>query len=189
MLSPLPRVISFSAIPELPEVTASKATCVDGVRQQVAHLHAQGRRKIVQIVESWKPNTNGNARSIYRHAQRIGPPARGDEICVATRDWMAESDEKWPELMDDLIRERRADAVLADNDYGASALARTAQRMGIRVPQDLAIMGWGESQFASFANPRFTTVNFQLKEIANAALDTCCALMKNPKKTNPSALQ
>ena len=73
--------------------------------------------------------------------------------------------------MDEIVKKRGADAILADNDFGAWAIIRVAQRHGVRVPEDLAVMGWGENQCAALADPRFTTVNFQLKDIATAALD------------------
>ena len=37
-----------------------------------------------------------------------------------------------------------ADAILADNDLGAALLIRALMDLGLRVPEDVAVIGWGE---------------------------------------------
>ena len=186
MLSPLQRVTSILCDPGIVGGSCVESDVADGVRQQVAHLHAQGRRKIVQLVESLDTEYERKRVQAFLEMHReLGRPIAGDEIVVATKEWSADSDENWPGLLDEFIKKRGADAVLADNDFGASAIIRVAQRHGVRVPEDLAVMGWGESQFAALANPRFTTVNFQLKEIASAALDMLLEQVKHPQKADP----
>ena len=50
------------------------------------------------------------------------------------------------------------DAILAVNDLAAIAALNCALDMGLRVPEDLAVIGFGNSETAAFTSPGLTTV-------------------------------
>ena len=62
-------------------------------------------------------------------------------------------------------------AIFAANDDMALGALTTAQRMGIAVPQDVAIVGFDDSQTATLVWPELTTVRQPLAEMAMAAVD------------------
>ena len=57
------------------------------------------------------------------------------------------------------------DALVCVSDPVAFGCLSAAQRMGLRVPDDLAVTGFGHFEVAKVANPRITTVNVQAEEI------------------------
>jgi GntR family transcriptional regulator, arabinose operon transcriptional repressor len=57
-----------------------------------------------------------------------------------------------------LLRNGRPSAIFAVNDAVALELLRAAQRLGLRVPEDLALIGFDDLNFAAHLNPPLTTV-------------------------------
>jgi len=57
-----------------------------------------------------------------------------------------------------LLREGRPSAIFAVNDAVALELLRATQRLGLRVPEDLALVGFDDLNFAAHLSPPLTTV-------------------------------
>jgi LacI family transcriptional regulator len=68
-------------------------------------------------------------------------------------------------------RTHRPTAIFAANDDMALGVLASAQRLGIAVPADLAIVGFDDSRAASLVWPALTTVRQPLAEMAIAAVD------------------
>jgi DNA-binding LacI/PurR family transcriptional regulator len=74
-------------------------------------------------------------------------------------------------LADRIVRERRADAVLAPDDLIATQVCRQFRRRGMRVPDDVAVVGHNNDEGAVLFDPPLTTISFRLAEVAARALD------------------
>lgn len=61
------------------------------------------------------------------------------------------------------------DAVIAPDDQDALALLGRLQRSGVRVPEDLAVVGFDDEDFAADTVPALTTVSQPLGEMARRA--------------------
>jgi DNA-binding LacI/PurR family transcriptional regulator len=57
-----------------------------------------------------------------------------------------------------IARENRPTAVVAANDLNALLLMRTCREIGVRVPEDLSIVGYDDAEGAEFAHPPLSTV-------------------------------
>jgi LacI family transcriptional regulator len=64
----------------------------------------------------------------------------------------------------------RATAIATANDQQAIGLLRCSRDMGIRVPQDLSIVGFDDIPLASLVLPRLTTIRQPVHEIAEIAI-------------------
>ena len=62
------------------------------------------------------------------------------------------------------------DVVVTGSDYLAQGVIIEAQASGLRVPDDLAVMGFGNSSLASDMRPTITTVDIDGKRIAREAI-------------------
>jgi len=68
-----------------------------------------------------------------------------------------------------LFRQRkRPDAVLCANDMMAIGALDAARERGLRVPDDLAVMGFDDIEAASLVTPRLTTIANPAREIGKA---------------------
>jgi LacI family transcriptional regulator, xylobiose transport system transcriptional regulator len=63
----------------------------------------------------------------------------------------------------------RPTAVFAGNDLMALGVIEVATEHGLRVPQDLSVVGYDDRDFAVLSRPRLTTVHQPLKKMAAAA--------------------
>ena len=74
------------------------------------------------------------------------------------------------ELVRKNVIQRRFDSIITQNDIFASILMKLFLSDGIRIPQDLGIVGWDNLMFASCLPVTLTSVNCDKKEIAESIL-------------------
>jgi LacI family transcriptional regulator len=61
------------------------------------------------------------------------------------------------------------DAVFAQNDLSATGVLLALREAGIRVPEDVAVVGFDDVPLASYSDPALTTVHQPLREMGDAA--------------------
>jgi LacI family transcriptional regulator len=62
-------------------------------------------------------------------------------------------------------------AILCSNDMTAIGVLRAAYMKGLRVPQDLSVVGLDDIDFAEFTLPPLTTIRLDRTELARAAFE------------------
>ncbi len=76
-------------------------------------------------------------------------------------------------------------AVMCSNDMTAIGVMRTFTRAGLRIPEDVSIIGFDDIHLAEFVYPPLTTVNMSRVDIAHAAFEALRASVEDgnvPKK-------
>ncbi|MFF2845335.1 LacI family DNA-binding transcriptional regulator [Streptomyces sp. NPDC058001] len=68
-----------------------------------------------------------------------------------------------------LRRENRPTAIFAGNDLQALGLYEAARELGLRIPEDLSVVGFDDLPVARWVGPPLTTVRQPLTEMAEAA--------------------
>ena len=77
-------------------------------------------------------------------------------------------------------------AVLCSNDMTAIGVLRAAYMKGLRVPQDLSVVGLDDIDFAEFTLPPLTTIRLSRTDLARAAFD---ALREQVEETGSSKMK
>ena len=153
--SSLPIVIIGSVPPgvELDNVRADSAT---GMALAVDHLAAQGRERIA-LVNGPVDTVPGAARlgGYLRALEQLGLPAN-PEAQVAAKDFTYRAGLKAAVR---LLDQSTPDAVVCANDLLAIAVQKVVQSRGLRVPEDIAIVGMDDTELADLANPSITSVD------------------------------
>ena len=72
-------------------------------------------------------------------------------------------------------------AVVAGNDEIALGVIETARTRGLRVPQDVSVVGFDDTLLARMASPPLTTVRQPLREMGGVALRTALRLANGEK--------
>ncbi len=138
--------------------------------QAVEHLLSQDRRKIAVITgpNAWLESRlrEDGWRSAMLNAGILDPSAL-DRLKVEG-DWYPESGDRGLELL--LERDPGIDAVFAFNDQMALGALKAAQRLGRRVPQDLAVVGFDDVPEANYFCPALTTLRQPLIELGSQAV-------------------
>lgn len=123
-----------------------------GARQMVRYLRETGRRTIATI--AGPPHTPSGAQRLAGWQDLLGATASeplvaiGDYTCAGGRAAMASLLEQAPTL----------DAVLVASDLMAAGAITTLRKSGRRVPDDIAVAGFGDSAVATTVEPALTTV-------------------------------
>ena len=76
--------------------------------------------------------------------------------------------------------------VICSNDLMAIGVLQEATALGLRVPDDLSVVGFDGIEAASWTRPPLTTVEQPIEEIAGTAIDALQALVEAPAQTLPS---
>ena len=182
----LPRVVSILGDPGVAAGYTVEIDAAGGVRQCVELLHRRGCRRIVQLLEGTKSHLDRQRYEAFLAAHReFYGPADDDQVCFATEGWRIEDFAKYEELARELVVERRADAILTESDFSAPGLVRGLTLLGRRIPDDVALIGWGYENVGRGVTPRLTTVDFDFETVVGRALDLVTALIERPNEERP----
>ncbi|MDR1791040.1 MAG: LacI family transcriptional regulator [Propionibacteriaceae bacterium] len=69
-------------------------------------------------------------------------------------------------------------AIAANCDSAAVGLMDSARKLGVRIPQDLSIVGFDDTKLSQWTTPQLTTVNQPLAEIARMGIRTIRKLIR-----------
>lgn len=154
--SPIPAVFHGWSVCS-PADTAVLPDLVGGTTLAVDHLAERGRRRI-GLVTKLKPE---------RHeAWRLAMLRNGLEPDPALYHL---HDPIWEHIYNeaatcqavDQMLAARADAILAENDMWAAGILRQLRRRGVRVPDDVALVGSNNLDLAQLLEPSLTTIDEQ----------------------------
>jgi LacI family transcriptional regulator len=70
-------------------------------------------------------------------------------------------------------------AVLASNDLSAIGALRAAHKQGLKVPEDISIVGFDDILLAEFTDPPLTTIRLSRQDLARQALDALLRHIRN----------
>ncbi|MEV7180843.1 LacI family DNA-binding transcriptional regulator [Kitasatospora sp. NPDC093679] len=133
----------------------------DGARLAADHLHARGRRRVVTIagppaVRAARDRLEGFHEAMARHGMPYLPHAEADFTQAGGERAMARLLVEHPDL----------DGVFAANDLMAQGAVAVLRDHGLRVPEDVAVVGFDDSSAATAGRPPLTTVRQPVEEMA-----------------------
>ena len=76
--------------------------------------------------------------------------------------------------------------IICSNDLMAIGVIREAEAAGLRVPEELSVVGFDGIDAAEWTKPALTTVEQPIDEIASTAVEALCALMAEPEQSLPN---
>jgi phosphoserine phosphatase RsbU/P len=173
-LAPLP-LASLSLAPRsVPSLTVDEEP---GMRQALEHLLGRHGCRRVAFIRGPAVNAEAERRyAIYRAVlSERGLPLDPALICDGTFE-KASGEAAVELLVDD--RKVHFDALVASNDYMALAAILALQDRGLRVPSDVAVVGFDDIEDARFSTPPLTTVRQPLYQQGEAALDLVLAQLE-----------
>lgn len=72
-------------------------------------------------------------------------------------------------------------AVITINDYVASGVVRSAVEHGYRIPQDISVVGYDNTQIAELLTPRLTSIDYDYENFGRMLVNTAIAASKGIK--------
>lgn len=83
--------------------------------------------------------------------------------------------------------QQRPTALICSNDMTAIGVLRAVYMAGLRVPEDLSVIGLDDIDFAEFTLPPLTTIRLSRQDLAKAAFDAL--LLQAENAANPNAVK
>jgi LacI family transcriptional regulator len=153
-----------------------------GIQAAIRHLAGLGHRKIAFLAGPHKLHSAITRENDFRAAME----AAGLAI---QKKWVVECDHTlkggvagYGQLQE---LATRPTAILCSNDMTAIGVLRAAYMEGLRVPQDLSVVGLDDIDFAEFTLPPLTTIRLSRTDLARAAFEALRQQAEdpgNPKK-------
>jgi LacI family xylobiose transport system transcriptional regulator len=165
------------------EVPSVGATYWHGGLAATRHLIDLGHRRIALIGGPSRMMCSRARADGYRAAlETAGVPV--DPALIREGDFHHESGYLLGREL--LTAADRPTAVFAGNDLQAMGLYEAARELGLRVPQDLSVVGFDDLPMARWTSPPLTTVRQPLVEMAEAAARLVIAIGRG---TKPASLR
>jgi LacI family transcriptional regulator len=147
-----------------------------GVEQAVVHLGQFGHRRIAHLCGP--PHRYSSMERIQGY--RAGLTSMGlayDPALVQVVDYTGSQD-TWRDATLALLRlQPRPTAIIAADDMIAGVAMSTIHQFGLRVPDDVSIIGIDDQFFASVLNPPLTTVQLPVPEAGRHAIEMLLSRM------------
>ena len=165
--------------PKAPRVSNIRVDYADGIRQAVQHLAAFRHERIGFITGPLRLRSAAARKAAFLGSMsEIGLPVEPEYIVEG--DHRLEGGKSALQKLAEL-RERPT-ALLCSNDMTAIGVMREAYELGIKVPQELSIVGFDDIRMAEFMTPPLTTIQMSQSELARLAFE---ALLKEVKRETP----
>jgi len=167
---------------ENPKVSTILLDYSSGIQAAVNHLRELGHRQIAYLAGPHTLHSAITRENDYRNAmQAAGLPIQ--------KKWVVECDHTLKGGVAGFQQLRalpsRATAIVCSNDMTAIGVLRAAYHEGLRVPQDLSVVGLDDIDFAEFTLPPLTTIRLSRTDLARAAFEALRQQAEdpaNPKK-------
>jgi LacI family transcriptional regulator len=159
----------------IPAVTAANAS---GAKQATEHLLALGHRRIGVITgpRSWNASEE---RLIGHHAALAGAGEMPDSRLELEGDFEHASGFAAASRL--LALSDPPTAIFAFNDDMAVGALRAARERGLRVPDELSVVGFDDSEQAPIVTPALTTVRQPLAEMGRMAVSLLTRLLEGQR--------
>jgi LacI family transcriptional regulator len=139
--------------------------------QATEYLVRKGKKRIALIAGNLSDATSGEARYEGFRAAMRDYGLECDDALVRFGNFSVEDGYR---LAQEIFQAapRRPDALYAVGDILAVGALRYLSDQGVRVPQDVAVLGFDDLPIATICTPRLSTVRQPIKELGVAAVQT-----------------
>jgi LacI family transcriptional regulator len=150
------------------------ATNADGARTATEYLIALGHRRI-GVITGPAAFAATSERLLGVEGALAGAQVLLERTLIAEGDWQIASGIEAARRL--LARPHRPTAIFAFNDEMAIGVLRAAGSLGIRVPEDLSVVGFDDLDRAELVTPQLTTVRQPLAEMGRIAVSLLLRLL------------
>jgi LacI family transcriptional regulator len=153
------------------------------VRLAVEHLVHLGHSRIAVIKgQAFSSDTDSRWNAILAAARKLNAPI-DPHLTVQLEGDVASPELGYAVTRELLSRGHRFTALFAFNDISAIGAMRAVREAGLRIPDDVSIVGFDDIQSAAFQQPGLTTVRQPLRRMGELAAEIVLRRIGDPKKS------
>ncbi len=165
----------------------NKPTCnfvdsenIHGARLAVSHLYKKGHRKI-GFMKGFMAEVNAQdrLRGFMDEMNNLGLQVREDWILSGNFD-----QETAYNAADQLLKlTKKPTALFCADDYMAIGAMRRFKEVGLRIPEDIAVIGFDDIELAAYIKPALTTIRQPMTKMGETAARLLLDLVTNKIQT------
>lgn len=153
-------------------------------RELVSHLATRGRTRLAFLGD--RPEVGASAANMRLAGFREGLAANGlpfdERLVMGVKRYSREEGEEGAlRLLNSGVA---FDGVVCGSDILSVGALRAFRRRGIRVPEDVSVVGWDDTPEAEFGAPSLTSIAPDIVGLANTAVEALLALMEGRELVN-----
>jgi LacI family transcriptional regulator len=169
-------LVFFDRMPEIPQACGVTVDDFRGAYQVMEHLLAQGCRRIAHLAGPQLLNTTFNRHRAYREAlQAHGLPYNEELVVALPKSSIVAGADAMRQL---LALPERPDAVFSAYDFPAGGALQVLESQGIRVPEDIALVGFSNEPFTTMVKPQLTSVDQRGQQMGETAVQLFLQVLK-----------
>lgn len=150
-----------------------------GIEEAVRHLVSLGHERIAHIAGSSRIRSGIIRREAFVTAlNRFSP--QSDDTLIFEGDFRFESGRMAATSILDM--DELPTAIIVSNDMMALGAMQELKAAGIKIPQDISIIGFDDIAFASLSEPPLTTVCSSRVEIGRRAIEALMTTIERPNQ-------
>ena len=164
-----------SSLP-IPSVTVENVQVIEQLVEHLVKVH--GKRRILFLRGPLSQEDSRWREMGYRRALEANDiPV--DENLILNGEF--ERDIAYKAMNDFLGKEKQIafDAVFTGDDDAAIGVLKALHKYGLRVPEEVAVIGFDDLGFAPFLNPPLTTVRAPIETVGRLAAERLFAILEN----------
>ncbi|MCR9015005.1 LacI family DNA-binding transcriptional regulator [Aquiflexum gelatinilyticum] len=143
------------------------------------HLIEQGCKKIVHVLRSTKNNVYADRLRGYKYAFLENEIPFNPDLVIFT-DLI---EEKGEEIVKQILKMNPLpDGLFVSNDSFAANCIRHLKLEGIRIPEDIAVVGFNNEAISRLVEPNITTINYPGYEMGELAMKNLINHLENPSE-------
>lgn len=176
MDSEIPMVL-FDRKIEMGEFNSIVIDNYNGAYQATSHLIEQGCQKIIHLagkdtVSIFSERRSGFEAALHQHGLPILPHSS-----IPFND----DDPNDIEILRSLLRsDDRPDAIFANGDIAALVALNLLTELEIKVPKEVAVIGFGNNLFCSYLQPSLSSVSQSSEEVGRMAAELLLRQLQHP---------
>jgi DNA-binding LacI/PurR family transcriptional regulator len=155
--------------------TYVKSDNIDGARQATEHLLALGHRRIACLTGS-TVELSGLERLLGCQQTLAQAGIALDVGLVRQSGWNV--DEAYETARVLLAERRDFTAIVAGSDYMALGILRALTEQGLRVPEDVSLVGFDDLDFCQYVTPSLTTVRLDRAAMGRGAVQRLITIIE-----------
>jgi LacI family transcriptional regulator len=159
-------IVFFDRVEEFPYGTRVIIDNEKAGFEATAHLAAQGCRRIAHITANLGRNVYAGRLKGYRQALSDYGLHFEPSLLIVNDLSEAAAIRSARQV---LSMDPRPDGVFATNDFFAAIFLQTLKEGGLRIPEDIAIVGFNNDAISKIIQPKLTTINYPGEEMGEQA--------------------
>lgn len=175
-------IISVSIDLELPNSYTVMADCESAYTEIITHLKKVHNCKNIGFMSA-NSTESEEALDRYRsyiHAMRVNDMEIDKKYTLDGKFIHTDAEENIQEVFSSK-EEIPYDAIVCANDEMASGVILGLTKLGVKVPQDIKVIGFDDAAIAICNHPKLSTISQQIKFLGNRAASLCFSLLNGEK--------